>query len=502
MIQKLRGCSLRSAVTFSAGSCYLLFGYDQGVLGGLVTVPSFLDAIDNPSSTYLGTIVGLFHIGCLVGCGIAGLLGGKLGRTKTIFWGCVIMVVGGTIQASCFGAPQMIVGRIVSGIGNGMNTATVPVYVSECSRAQSRGRSIAMQLNVVIFGTVLAYWLDYGTVTNLTGDVAWRFPIAFQNFFALITIITIPCLPETPRWLYSHGYKAESLEVYSRLMGCNRYDPEVLDMETELEAAIQFEEQSTNFSLKDVINDKTDAKNTRRLILCFLIQFFQQFTGINVIAFYAVTIVLESNVGLNKHTSSLVAGCIQIAFWLATFPPLYLLDRLGRRPMLLLGSTSLAICMILFTVGIALDTPPSSRMALAMLFLYEMSFGMSWNSIPWLYAAEITPLHLRHVGSAVGVFSEWLWTFVIAQMAPTAIANTGWRIYLLFCVMLFLSIPFSFFLLPETNGKTLEEIDFIFAKGEAKTSDTGCVEMNVTSSEDKQGVERHESICISPPVAV
>lgn len=91
----------------------------QGVLGGLVTVPSFLDAIDNPSSTYLGTIVGLFHIGCLVGCGIAGLLGGKLGRTKTIFWGCVIMVVGGTIQASCFGAPQMIVGRIVSGIGNG-----------------------------------------------------------------------------------------------------------------------------------------------------------------------------------------------------------------------------------------------------------------------------------------------------------------------------------------------------------------------------------------------
>lgn len=113
---------------------------------------------------------------------------------------------------------------------------------------------------------------------------------------------------------------------------------------------------------------------------------------------------------------------------------------------------------------------------------------------------------------------------VIAQMAPTAIANTGWRIYLLFCVMLFLSIPFAFFLLPEvslhlpprrslrglltrdaskkTNGKTLEEIDFIFAKGEAKTSDTGCVEMNVTSSEDKQGVERHESICISPPVAV
>jgi MFS family permease len=125
-----------------------------------------------------------------------------------------------------------------------------------------------------------------------------------------------------------------------------------------------------------------------------------------------VTIVLETNVGLSRELSSLVAGFIQIAFWIGTFPPIFLIDRLGRRNVLMLGSTMLCLSMTLFTVGIALKTPASSNLALGMLIIYEISFGMSWNSVPWLYAPEITPLNLRHVGAAVGCFSEWLWTFV------------------------------------------------------------------------------------------
>jgi hypothetical protein len=110
--------------------------------------------------------------------------------------------------------------------------------------------------------------------------------------------------------------------------------------------------------------------------------------------------------------SSLVAGFIQIAFWVGTIPPIFLLDKLGRRPMLLGGSIVLSIAMILFTIAIAINTKASANLALAMLLLYEISFGMSWNAIPWLYSPEITPLEYRHIGSAVGVFSEWLWTFV------------------------------------------------------------------------------------------
>ncbi|KAJ4167473.1 hypothetical protein NW754_011288 [Fusarium falciforme] len=462
MFTKLRGRYLQAAITFSAGSAYLLFGYDQGVLGGLVTQPSFLDAIGNPSPSFLGLIVALYNIGCLGGCIVASLIGNKWGRRKIIIWGCIIMIIGGVIQSAAFGAAQLIVGRLISGVGNGMNTSIVPVYVSECSHAKHRGRAVAVQLSIVIFGTVVAYWLDYGTIKHLTGEVVWRFPIAFQNVFALVTVATLPFLPETPRWLYSHEYRTEAIEVLSRLYDCQEDDPIIQSVRQEIETALNLEHQTEKFSLKNLIHDKTPVKNTRRLVLCFMIQLWQQFTGINVIAFY-VTIVLETNVGLSKDTSSLVAGCIQIAFWLSTFPPMYLLDRVGRRPMLMLGSVSLLTAMAVFTAGIAVNTPSTSAMALAFLFIYEISFGMSWNSIPWLYAPEITPLELRHVGSSVAAFSEWLWTFVIALITPYAIDTAGWKFYILFCVMILLNIPFTYFFLPETSGKTLEELDYVFS---------------------------------------
>ncbi|KAI1036735.1 hypothetical protein LB503_003436 [Fusarium chuoi] len=405
MLRNLRGKYLQGAITFSAGSAYLLFGYDQ---------PSFLDAIGNPSPSFLGLIVALYNIGCLAGCIVASLLGKKWGRRKIIIWGCVIMIAGGIIQSATYGAAQLIVGRLISGVGNGMNTSIVPVYVSECTRAKRRGRAVAMQLSIVIFGTVVAYWLDYGTIKHRSGEVVWRFPIAFQNVFALVTVATLPFLPETPRWLYSHEFRDEAISVLARLYDCQEDDPVIQSVTQEIESALRLEHQTTKFSIKDLINDKTPIKKIRRL-----------FTGINVIAFY-VTIVLETNVGLPKDTSSLVAGCIQIAFWLATFPPMFLLDRVGR-------SVCLLTAMAVFTAGIAVNTSSTSAMALAFLFIYEISFGMSWNAIPWLYAPEITPLDMRHVGSSIAAFSEWLWTFVIALVTPYAIDTAGWKFYLLFC---------------------------------------------------------------------
>lgn len=128
-----------------------------------------------------------------------------------------------------------------------------------------------------------------------------------------------------------------------------------------------------------------------------------------------MTIVLEQNVGLTKEMSALVAGCVQIVFWLGTFPPMVLLDILGRRKLLMIGATVMCFCMTIFTIGISFDTPAWSRTALAALFIYEFTFGCSWNCTPWLYSAEITPLEIRHVGAAIGAFSEWLFTFVRPQ---------------------------------------------------------------------------------------
>ncbi|OJJ30822.1 hypothetical protein ASPWEDRAFT_120051 [Aspergillus wentii DTO 134E9] len=413
---RLEGQSLQIAIAVSADSAYLLFGYDQGVLGGLVSYPGFLSAIGNPSSGYLGTIVALFNIGCLVGCIISAFFGNRLGRKNTIMLGCLIMVIGGSIQVSTYGAGQLIAGRVISGVGNGMNTSTVPVYVSETSPSTRRGKSLAIQMSIVIFGTVVAYWLDYGLIRSQTGDwqVVWRFPLAFQNFFALLTIITMPMLPESPRWLYSHGRQKQAIDTLSRLLFLPPDHPDVRLVVAEMEEALTIERNSPTFTFRSIFLEKSDIKNPRRLALCFLLQFFQQFTRINVIAFYS------NNVRLSRELSSLVAGLIQIAFWLSTFPPIFLIDRLGGRKVLMLGSIMLLLTMTLFTVGIAVKTPASSRLALAMLIVYEIAFGMSWNSVPWLYAPEITPLNLRHVGAAIECFSEWLFTFVYYITSFTA----------------------------------------------------------------------------------
>ena len=285
---QLRGPALVWAITLCSASCYLLFGYDQGVLGGLVAQPTFLHAVGNPSSGYLGVIVAFYDIGCLLGCAAAAIWGYKLGRRKVIFYGCAIMIVGAAIQASTHGAGQLIAGRIISGIGNGMNTSTIPVYVAETAKSNLRGSMVAVQLNIVIFGIVLAYWLDYGTVRNLTGEAVWRFPIAFQIVFAVITLATIMFLPESPRWLYAHGHKEESVTVLARLMDCDENDDRVAEIENEMEEAVRLESEQEKFHWKNLINDKTDVKTTRRLILCFMVQMMQQFTGINVTAFYGL----------------------------------------------------------------------------------------------------------------------------------------------------------------------------------------------------------------------
>jgi MFS family permease len=221
------------------------------------------------------------------------------------------------------------------------------------------------------------------------------------------------------------------------------------------------ERSQPRITIRSIINDKSDIRYVRRLLICFLVYSFQQLTGVNAVIFYA-NIVLEQNIGLSHETSALVSGFLQLSFFVGTCAPIYLLDRVGRKPILLFGSIVLTICLVLFVVGITIDTSSSANLALAMLVAFQLFFGLSWNSTPWVYAPEMTPLAIRHVGSAIGVFAEWLWNYVVVAMMPAAVENTGWKIYLFFILSTVLSIPVVWLLFPETAGRSLEDIDHIF----------------------------------------
>ncbi|KAK5061128.1 hypothetical protein LTR84_007670 [Exophiala bonariae] len=277
----LEGTALSWAISLTSASAFLLFGYDQGIMGSIIATPYFLQAVNIEASDAetISTVVSIYDIGCMVGCLVAAVWGGTLGRKRTIFYGMGIMVVGAILQTASYSVAQLIAGRVVSGIGNGMNTGTVPAYISEVSRARSRGKLVATQLSIAAFGIVIAYWMNYGFF-HLSGQILTV--VAFQIVFALITMCVIPSLPESPRFLYSKGRNEEADIVMSALKALPLEHEIVQAERAEILAAIALEDHFGEYNIKTIFYDKSGQKIPLRIGLVCLIQAIQQLPGVNV----------------------------------------------------------------------------------------------------------------------------------------------------------------------------------------------------------------------------
>jgi MFS family permease len=300
------------AVTACCGASFLLFGYgegarppmlttDQGVMSGLLTGAAFtkqFPEIDTTaggsgSAKLQGTVVAIYEIGCLFGSLFTFFAGEYLGRRRTIMLGCSVLIVGAVLQTTSYGIPQMIVGRIVTGLGNGVNTSTVPVWHSECTEAKSRERALAIELAINIFGVMTAYWIDYG-FSFVHSQAQFRTPLALQIAFAIVTLVIIQFCPESPRWLLKHRREEESRSVLAQLSA--NYSPtreEDLAHEFALiKEALAEEEAAT---LKDKDGNPLSPMRTcftmgkeryfHRVMLGVGSQFMQQLSGINLITY-------------------------------------------------------------------------------------------------------------------------------------------------------------------------------------------------------------------------
>ncbi|KAL3418412.1 MFS sugar transporter [Phlyctema vagabunda] len=262
----LVGRALSWAITATAGSGFLLFGYDQGVMSGLLTGDAFtrqfpeIDTTDTGtgSSSLQGTVVAIYEIGCFFGAIFCFFWGEKLGRRNCIMLGCIVLSIGAALQASATGIPQMIVGRIVAGLGNGANTATIPVWHAELMKPKKRGKGLAVELAINIFGVMMAYWVDYG-MSYVNNEAQFRFPLALQILFAIVTFFGILILPESPRWLLNHDKHEEARHILWALehdaKSIQETNP-VIDREmAEIQHAIAIERQA--------------AAGTNGLLACF-----------------------------------------------------------------------------------------------------------------------------------------------------------------------------------------------------------------------------------------
>lgn len=358
----------------------------------------------------IGTVTAIYDIGCFIGAIMAIWAGEALGRKKTILLGTTIMIVGAILQIASFSLAQMFVGRIIAGIGNGLNTSTAPVWQSETSKASWRGKLVVIEMICNIAGFSLSNWMTYG-FSFVDGPISWRFPLAFQLIFMFVLFGTVPWLPESPRWLIAHGRLDEAQNIIADLESLPRDDSFIATEVKEIAFAVQYEKDNA-VSWADLLRGRTgDQAGTgtmRRILLGVGTQAMQQFSGINVTSYYLPT-VLQDSVGLTETMARLLAACNSVSYLLFSLISIPNVEKWGRRPLMMYAAAGQCFCYLIITVLIRYTElngyPHQHEVAsasVAFFFLYYVFFGIGWQGVPWLYPTEINSLAMRTKGAALG----------------------------------------------------------------------------------------------------
>ncbi|KAK4501691.1 hypothetical protein PRZ48_007500 [Zasmidium cellare] len=468
----MTGRTLSIAVSVVATNGFLLFGYDQGVMSGIISAPQFNAAFPETKddSTWQGFVTAIYEIGCLIGALFQLGYGDKIGRRRAIIVGGIIMIIGVIIQVTAVpssgtagATAQFIVGRTITGIGNGINTSTIPTYQAECSHSTNRGLLICIEGGTVAIGTVIAYWIDFGASYG-PSDLTWRFPIAFQIVFGLFLSIFMIGLPESPRWLLTRDRHEEAMTVLAALRGKSRDDDEV-----KLQAGIIMESIRAsghvggNTPYRELFTGGK-TQHFRRMLLGSSAQFFQQIGGCNAVIYY-LPILFEDSVGQGRTMALILSGVNMIVYALFATTSWFVIERVGRRKLFLIGTVGQCLSMVLAFACLIPGGPQAAKGAVVGFFFFIAFFGATWLPLPWLYPAEVNPIKTRAKANAISTSTNWLFNFLIVMITPVMIANISWGTYLFFAAVNALFLPFIYFFYIETANRSLEEVDLIFAKG-------------------------------------
>ncbi|TVY65741.1 Sugar transporter STL1 [Lachnellula suecica] len=467
----LNGRRLGLLVSTISTTGFLLFGYDQGVMSGIINADPFNAYFPQTkdNSVYQGFVTAIYEIGCLLGAIFILTFGDRTGRRRAMMLGGFIMIIGVMIQVTAMkghsATAQFIIGRTITGIGNGINTSTIPTYQAECSRTTNRGLLICIEGGIIAFGTMIAYWIDYGASYG-PADLTWRFPIAFQIIFGVILIVGTYFLPESPRWLLTKDRHEDGKDVIAALSGLEVNDPDVKLQHALIMDGIRASGHVGGKTPISALFTGGKTQHFRRMMLGASSQFFQQLGGCNAVIYY-FPILFQKSIGVSPNLALLLGGVNMIVYSIFATVSWFIIERAGRRKLFLWGTVGQCLSMVLIFACLIPNggVGPSTKGAGVGLFTYIAFFGATWLPLPWLYPAEINPLRTRARANAVSTCSNWLFNFTIVMATPVMIANISWGTYLFFAVVNACFIPVIYLFYPETRRRSLEEIDLIFAKG-------------------------------------
>lgn len=433
-----------AAITATGG---LLFGYDTGVISGALL---FITKDFAPLSSFLqGVIVSVLLVGAVTGAIAGGPLSDRLGRRPVVLLAAIIFAVGAIAAALAPNVLILIFARFILGLGVGLASLIVPLYIAEIAPPDTRGALVSLNQLMITIGILLSYIVGVA-FTPIEG---WRWMFAVAVIPALILGIGMFTLPESPRWLVKNGKldKARSVLLLSRVEA---------DVETEMqqmEEIERIERQQAQVGYKELLAPWIRPA----LIVGVGLAIFQQITGINTVIYYAPTILekVGFSAGGAIAATALGVGAVNVGF---TILAVYIVDRVGRRPLLLIGLIGMIVSLGLLGVVFSLGATSGAAGLLATicLALYIASFAISLGPIFWLMISEIYPLNMRGSAMSIAALCNWGSNFIVALIFPVLLATFGGAgSFWLFAVLGIVAWIFVYFMVPETKGRTLEEIE-------------------------------------------
>ncbi|KIW54235.1 hypothetical protein PV05_06606 [Exophiala xenobiotica] len=438
-----------------------LFGYDQGVMSGIITGPFFRDYFNQPGPAEVGTMVAILEIGALIASIGVGRIGDIIGRRRTILYGSMVFFVGGMLQTFANGMPMMMVGRFIAGLGVGALSTIVPVYQSEISPPHNRGKLACIEFTGNITGYAASVWVDY-FCSYIQSDYSWRTPLLMQCLMGAFLGFGSLIICESPRWLLDNDHDEEGIIVIANLYGKGDiHNPKARQEYREIKMNVLLQRQEGERSYTDMFK-----RYRKRVFIAMSAQAFAQLNGINVISYYA-PLVFES-AGWMGRDAILMTGINAISYLASTIPPWYLVDKWGRRPILLSGAVAMIISLSLISYFIFIDVKYTPPLVVLFVMVYNAAFGASWGPIPWLYPPEILPLSIRAKGASLSTASNWAFNFLVGELTPVLQGAIKWRLYLVHAFFCAVSFVLVYFVYPETANVRLEDMNALF--GDATTA--------------------------------
>ncbi|CAK7201151.1 hypothetical protein SEUCBS139899_003853 [Sporothrix eucalyptigena] len=478
----------------------IFYGYDTGYIGNVDAMNIWIHTIDGPNATALKSshqslIVSIMSVGTFLGALAAGDFADNLGRKWTVILACVIYAIGVVIEiitgVGGDSYAEIVIGRLIAGIGTGLESATVILYMSEICPRKVRGALVAGYQFCITIGLLMAACITYKTSSWDTAN-AFRLPIGLQFIWAAILGFGIIFLPDSPRFFVKKGNLTKARTALSKLRG----QPEQSEfIEYELAEIVANEEYE-----KALIPSTTwfgtwsacfkgslwkSNSNLRKTILGTSLQMMQQWTGVNFIFYYGTPFLKSTGAVSNEFLMSVVFNVVNT---LATPFAFWGVEKWGRRPLLLWGALSMLICqLIVATVGVtvgfnhthpdpsvsggtAADNIKAVNAQIAFIAIFIFSFATTWGPGAWIVIGEIFPLPIRSRGIALSTASNWLWNCIIAVITPymvDALVSSVFYVWFGLCTCAFV---YTYFLVPETKGLSLEQVDLMMEETTPRTS--------------------------------